>query len=131
MIVGSALFKVPVVGNLVDLYAAALVFIAATLGLGLFVSTLAQTQFQAFQLAFITLLPSILLSGFVFPFEGMPVAAQWIAQVLPLTHFNVIIRGIMLRGADLPEVWPQLAKLAVFLSVMLVIAVARFKKRLD
>ena len=90
-----------------NLYAAALMFIAATLGLGLFVSTLAQTQFQAFQLAFLTLLPSILLSGFMFPFEGMPVVAQWIAQVLPLTHFNVIIRGVMLRGADLPEVWPQ------------------------
>ena len=66
-------------GSLANLYAAALVFIAATLGLGLFVSTLAQTQFQAFQLAFLTLLPSILLSGFMFPFEGMPVAAQWIA----------------------------------------------------
>jgi ABC-2 type transport system permease protein len=131
MIVGSLLFSVPVVGNLANLYAATLMFIAATLGLGLFVSTLAQTQFQAFQLAFVTLLPSILLSGFMFPFEGMPVAAQWIAQVLPLTHFNVIIRGIMLRGADLPEVWPQLAKLAVFLTVMLMIAVARFKKRLD
>jgi ABC-2 type transport system permease protein len=131
MIVGSALFNVPVVGNLANLYAATLMFIAATLGLGLFVSTLAQTQFQAFQLAFVTLLPSILLSGFMFPFEGMPVIAQWIAQVLPLTHFNVIIRGIMLRGADLPEVWPQLAKLAVFLTVMLAIAVARFKKRLD
>jgi ABC-2 type transport system permease protein len=131
MIVGSALFSVPIVGNLANLYAATLMFIAATLGLGLFVSTLAQTQFQAFQLAFVTLLPSILLSGFMFPFEGMPVVAQWIAQVLPLTHFNVIIRGIMLRGADLPEVWPQLAKLAVFLTVMLVIAVARFKKRLD
>ncbi len=131
MIVGSALFNVPVVGNLANLYAATLMFIAATLGLGLFVSTLAQTQFQAFQLAFVTLLPSILLSGFMFPFEGMPVVAQWVAQVLPLTHFNVIIRGIMLRGADLPEVWPQLAKLAVFLTVMLAIAVARFKKRLD
>src|SRR5678815_4968607 len=131
LIVGAWLFSVPVVGRLVDLYAAALVFIAATLGLGLFVSTLAQTQFQAFQLAFLTLLPSILLSGFMFPFEGMPEAAQWIAQLLPLTHFNVIIRGIMLRGADLPEVWLQLLKLAAFLTVMLIIAVVRFKKRLD
>jgi ABC-2 type transport system permease protein len=131
LIVGSWLFNVPVVGSLLNLYAATLLFIAASLGLGLFVSTLAQTQFQAFQLAFVTMLPSILLSGFLFPFEGMPVAAQWIAQVLPLTHFNVIVRGIMLRGADLPEVWPHLAKLAVFLAVMLAIAVARFKKRLD
>ena len=95
-----------------DLYAAALLFIAASLGLGPFVSTLAQTQFQAFQLAFVTMLPSILLSGFMFPFEGMPEVAQWIAEVLPLTHFNVIIRGVMLRGADLPELWPQVAKLA-------------------
>jgi ABC-2 type transport system permease protein len=131
LVVGSALFTVPVVGSLWQLYAAALMFIAASLGLGLFVSTLAQTQFQAFQLAFVTMLPSILLSGFMFPFEGMPEAAQWIAQVLPLTHFNVMIRGIMLRGADLPEVWPQILKLAAFITVMLAIAVARFKKRLD
>jgi len=131
LIVGAWLFSVPVVGRLVDLYAASLVFIAATLGLGLFVSTLAQTQFQAFQLAFLTLLPSILLSGFMFPFEGMPEVAQWIAQLLPLTHFNVIIRGVMLRGADLPEAWLQLLKLAGFLTVMLMVAVVRFKKRLD
>jgi ABC-2 type transport system permease protein len=131
LVVGSALFDVPLIGNLVDLYGAALMFIASTLCLGLFVSTLAQTQFQAFQLAFVTMLPSILLSGFMFPFEGMPVAAQWLAEVLPLTHFNVLIRGVMLRGAELPEMWPQLLKLLVFLSVMLAIAVARFKKRLD
>jgi ABC-2 type transport system permease protein len=131
LVVGSALVTVPVVGSIWQLYAAALMFIAASLGLGLFVSTLAQTQFQAFQLAFVTMLPSILLSGFMFPFEGMPRVAQWIAQVLPLTHFNVMIRGIMLRGADLPEVWPQIAKLAAFITVMLAIAVARFKKRLD
>jgi ABC-2 type transport system permease protein len=131
LILGTALFNVPIAGSLLDLYAAALLFIAASLGLGLFVSTIAQTQFQAFQLAFVTLLPSILLSGFMFPFEGMPVVAQWIAQVLPLTHFNVIIRGIMLRGAELPELWPQVAKLVTFLVVMLLIAVARFKKRLD
>jgi ABC-2 type transport system permease protein len=131
LIAGRLLFGVPVVGRLIDLYGAALAFIAATLGLGLFVSTLAQTQFQAFQFAFLTMLPSILLSGFMFPFEGMPKAAQWIAQILPLTHFNVIIRGVMLRGAALPEVWPQLAKLAVFLTFMLTVAVLRFKKRLD
>ena len=131
LVVGKLLFAVPTVGHFVDLYAAALLFIAASLGLGLFVSTLAQTQFQAFQLAFVTMLPSILLSGFMFPFEGMPVAAQWIAQILPLTHFNVIVRGIMLRGADLPEVWPQVLKLLVFLAVMLAVSVARFKKRLD
>jgi ABC-2 type transport system permease protein len=131
LIVGSALFQVPVVGHLLDLYAAALLFIIASLGLGLFVSTLAHTQFQAFQLAFVTMLPSILLSGFMFPFEGMPRVAQWIAQVLPLTHFNVIIRGVMLRGAVLPELWLQIGKLVIFITAMMLIAVSRFKKRLD
>jgi len=131
LIVVSALFNVPVAGSLLDLYAAALLFIGASLGLGLFVSTLAQTQFQAFQLAFVTMLPSILLSGFMFPFEGMPRVAQWIAQVLPLTHFNVIIRGVMLRDAVLPDMWPQLGKLALFLTVMLLVAAFKFKKRLD
>ncbi len=131
LIVGSLLFNVPVVGSFLDLYVAALLFIAASLGLGLFVSTLAQTQFQAFQLAFVTMLPSILLSGFMFPFEGMPKVVQWIAEILPLTHFNVIIRGVMLRGAHLPELWPQVGKLTLFIAAMLLIAVARFKKRLD
>ncbi len=131
LIVGSLLFNVPVVGSFLDLYVAALLFIAASLGLGLFVSTLAQTQFQAFQLAFVTMLPSILLSGFMFPFEGMPRVVQWIAEILPLTHFNVIIRGVMLRGAHLPELWPQVGKLTLFIAAMLLIAVARFKKRLD
>jgi ABC-2 type transport system permease protein len=131
LIVGSWLFRVPLAGSLIDLYAAALLFIASTLGLGLFVSTLAQTQFQAFQLAFVTMLPSILLSGFMFPFEGMPKVAQWIAEVLPLTHFNVIVRGVMLRGAVLPELWLQILKLTIFLGVMLLIASVRFKKRLD
>jgi ABC-2 type transport system permease protein len=131
LIAGRLLFGVPVVGSLLNLYGAALAFIAATLGLGLFVSTLAQTQFQAFQFAFLTMLPSILLSGFMFPFEGMPKIVQWIAQVLPLTHFNVIIRGVMLRGAQLPELWPQIGKLVLFIVVMLLIAVSRFKKRLD
>ena len=125
------MFNVPVVGSFLDLYVAALLFIAASLGLGLFVSTLAQTQFQAFQLAFVTMLPSILLSGFMFPFEGMPKVVQWIAEILPLTHFNVIIRGVMLRGAHLPELWPQVGKLTLFIAAMLLIAVARFKKRLD
>lgn len=131
LLVGRYLFDVQVVGRLADLYLAALSFIAATLVLGLLVSTVAKTQFQAFQLAFFTMLPSILLSGFMFPFEGMPPLAQWIAQILPLTHFNVMIRGIVLRGAPLWEFWPQLAKLGAFFAILLTIAVLRFRKRLD
>jgi ABC-2 type transport system permease protein len=129
--VGSLLFDVPVNGSLLDLYLAALLFIAATLTLGLVISTLARTQFQAFQLAFFTMLPSILLSGFMFPFDGMPRAAQWIAQVLPLTHFVELVRGIVLRGAPLADLGRPAAKLVVFLVVALAIATLRFRKRLD
>ena len=118
-------------GRLVDLYLGALVFIAASLSLGLFISTLAQTQFQAIQMSLVTMLPSILMSGFMFPFEGMPKVAQWIAQVLPLTHFNEIIRGIVLRGAALTDMRPELLKLLAFLAVMLTLAMKRFHKRLD
>jgi len=131
LVLGYWLFDVPVAGSLVDLYLGALLFIAASLSLGLFISTVAQTQFQAMQMAIVTMLPSILMSGFMFPFEGMPKLAQWIAQVLPLTHFNEIIRGIVLRGAALTDMRPELLKLAVFLAVMLTLSMARFRKRLD
>jgi ABC-2 type transport system permease protein len=129
--VGSLLFDVPVNGRLLDLYLAALLFIAATLTLGLVISTLARTQFQAFQLAFFIMLPSILLSGFMFPFDGMPKPAQWLAQVLPLTHFNELVRGIVLRGAPLADLARPALKLLVFLVVALAIATLRFRKRLD
>ena len=129
--VGSLLFDVPVNGSLLDLYLAALLFIAATLTLGLVISTLARTQFQAFQLAFFTMLPSILLSGFMFPFDGMPKVAQWLAQLLPLTHFTDMVRGIVLRGAPITDLVRPAAKLLVFLAVMLVIATRRFHKSLD
>jgi ABC-2 type transport system permease protein len=129
--VGSLLFDVPVNGSLLDLYLAALLFIAATLTLGLVISTLARTQFQAFQLAFFTVLPSILLSGFMFPFDGMPKVAQWLAQLLPLTHFTDMVRAIVLRGAPIADLARPAAKLLVFLAVMLVIATRRFHKSLD
>ncbi len=131
LVLGYWLFGVPVAGSLVDLYFGALLFIAASLSLGLLISTIARTQFQAMQMALVIMLPSILMSGFMFPFEGMPAVAQAIAQVLPLTHFNEIIRGIVLRGAALADMRPELAKLAIFLVVMLSLAMARFRKRLD
>lgn len=131
LLLGYWLFDVPIAGRLVDLYLGALLFIAASLSLGLFLSTVAQTQFQAMQMAIVTMLPSILMSGFMFPFEGMPAAAQGIAQVLPLTHFNEIIRGIVLRGAALADMKPEVAKLAAFLAVMLTLSMLRFHKRLD
>jgi ABC-2 type transport system permease protein len=129
--VGAVLFDVPINGGLGTLYLAALLFIAATLALGLLVSTVAQTQMQAFQMAFFLLLPSILLSGFIFPFEGMPRVARWIAQVLPLTHFNDLVRGIVLRGASLQDLQLPVYKLLAFLAVVLVVVTTRFHKRLD
>jgi ABC-2 type transport system permease protein len=129
--VGKVLFDVPVRGSLAELYGAALVFIVASLSLGIFISTLARTQFQAMQMAFFTFLPQILLSGFMFPYPGMPVPAQWLSEILPLTHFLRLVRAIMLRGADVIEVWQSLAALGVFIAVMLVVAVSRVHKSLD
>jgi ABC-2 type transport system permease protein len=129
--VAVLLFAVPVNGSLVQLYLGAGLFIAATLALGLVISTVATTQFQAMQLGFFTLLPSILLSGFAFPFDGMPKTVQWVAQILPLTHFVEVLRGIILRGATLADLGAPLGKLAVFLLIGVTIAALRFHKRLD
>lgn len=128
---GTWLFAVPIRGSVLDVYLAAGLLILANLALGLLISTRAQSQFQAMQMTFFVFLPSILLSGFMFPFAGMPRVAQWIAQVLPLTHFLRLIRGVMLRGAGLWELWPDVVALAVFIVVMMAAAILRFRKRLD
>lgn len=125
------LFAVPINGSVLDLYLGAAVFIAATLALGLVISTVAKTQFQAMQMGFFTLLPSILLSGFAFPFDGMPKSVQWFAQVLPLTHFVEVLRGVILRGATLSDLWLPLVKLGIFMLLAVSLAAARFRKRLD
>jgi ABC-2 type transport system permease protein len=130
LVTGVYLFDVPVNGNVLQLYLGASLFIGATLALGLVISTLAKTQFQAMQLGFLTLLPSILLSGFMFPFDGMPQVVQWFAQILPLTHFNDIVRGVILRGAGLRSLLPSVTKLSIFLVVAMALAALRFRKRL-
>ena len=131
LLLGLWLFKVPVRGSVLDVYVAALLLIVANLTLGLMISTKAQSQFQAMQMSFFVFLPSILLSGFMFPFAGMPRVIQWLAEVLPLTHFLRLIRGVMLRGAGLPELWPDVAALIAFTAVMMTLAISRFRKRLD
>ena len=131
MVVGQLLFDVPVRGSVMSLYVAGAAFIAANLSLGLLISTATHTQFQAMQMTVFILLPSILLSGFMFPFDGMPVAAQWIGEVLPTTHFIRLTRGIMLRDASLPELSLDLLYLVGFTAVTLTIAGLRFTKRLD
>lgn len=128
---GRYFFKVPILGSYSQLLSASLVFIGANLALGLLLSTLAKTQFQAMQMAFFVFLPSILLSGFMFPFDGMPPIAQYIAELLPLTHFNRLIRGIILRGADISSMWDELLALLAFMVITLTLAIARFSKRLD
>jgi ABC-2 type transport system permease protein len=130
LLLGRLLFNVPVNGDLLDVYLAALAFITANLMLGLVISTAARNQFQAMQMTFFFFLPSILLSGFMFPFDGMPKAAQYIAELLPLTHFVRLIRGIVLRGAELQQMLPDIHALLIFAVVMLTIAIKRFKKQL-
>jgi len=129
--VGNLLFSVPVRGSIFELYLAAAVFIAANLALGLFVSTVVKTQFQAIQITIFILLPSILLTGFVFPFDGMPKFVQYLGEVLPNTHFIRLTRGIMLRDASLSEMYRELIALGVFAIVALSAAIIRFSKRLD
>ncbi|QQR88602.1 MAG: ABC transporter permease [Myxococcales bacterium] len=127
---GRIVFDVPIHGSIVMLYILAFVFIAANLALGLFFSTLATTQQQAMQMSFFFLLPNILLSGFMFPFEGMPEPAQWFAQILPLTHFLRIVRGITLKDSTFMDVAPELFWLSVILLVLVFLASVRFSKKI-
>jgi ABC-2 type transport system permease protein len=130
LIVGRLAFDVPVVGSLGLLYSCSLIFIAASLAIGLVFSTLAKTQQQAMQMSFFFLLPNILLSGFMFPFDAMPLPAQYLSQGLPLTHFMRIVRRIMLQGAGFDDVYEELVWLSSILGVLLVLASLRFKKKL-
>ena len=129
--VGRLLFDVPVRGSILDLYIAGTAFIAAKLSLGLLISTAVRTQFQAMQMTVFILMPSILLSGFMFPFDGMPKVAQFIGEVLPTTHFIRLTRGIMLRDAPLLELTPDFLYLVGFTLVAMTVAALRFTKRLD
>jgi ABC-2 type transport system permease protein len=128
---GQLLFNVPIRGSVVDLYVAGSAFIAANLALGLLISTATHTQFQAMQVTIFILMPSILLSGFMFPFEGMPIAAQYIGEVLPTTHFIRLTRGIMLREAPIGELLYDFYYLVGFALVAMTVAAKRFTKRLD
>ncbi|NOX49334.1 MAG: ABC transporter permease [Gammaproteobacteria bacterium] len=131
LLLGVFLFDVPMRGTLVDLYVGSGVFIISTLSLGLLISTMAETQFQAFQITFMSFLPQLLLSGFMFPFEGMPRGAQILAEIFPLTHFLRVVRGVILREANLTMLSAELWPLALFFVVVMLLATLRFQKRLD
>jgi ABC-2 type transport system permease protein len=131
LIAARFLFNVPMVGSLVLLYVVALLFIAANLAMGITLSTLAKNQLQAVQMAFFFFLPSILLSGFMFPFRGMPFWAQWIGSCLPITHFLRIVRGILLKGNGIPEIMPEVWPIALFVTVAMTVGVKRYRQTLD
>jgi len=131
IVAAKVIFEVPILGSLPLLLAVSILFIAANLAVGITFSTVAQNQLQAMQMAFFFFLPSILLSGFMFPFQGMPQWAQAVGSVLPLTHYLRIVRGIVLKGNGFADIAPELWPMAVFLLVMMVVAVKRYRQTVD
>ena len=131
LIAAKLLFKVPFAGSLPVLLVAILAFVLALVLLGYTISTAARTQMQAMQLTFFFFLPSILLSGFMFPYRGMPVWAQNLGELLPLTHFNRIIRAVMLKGADFAAISTEVTWLCGFILLFAAIALLRFRRTLD
>ena len=125
-----SVFGVPINGSLLLLWALIPIFLFTGLGLGLLISTIAQSQPQAFQISFLVIMPSILLSGFVFPRDSMPAPIYPVTCIIPVTYFLEILRGIIIRGAGWPELWPQALILAGMGITIITIATARFQKRL-
>jgi ABC-2 type transport system permease protein len=131
LVAARLLFDVPMLGSVPLLLCVSMVFIAANLAVGITFSTIAQNQRQAMQMGMFFFLPSILLSGFMFPFRGMPVWAQWLGECFPLTHYLRIVRGILLKGNAAADVWAHVWPLAVFTTVALAIGVKRYRQTLD
>jgi ABC-2 type transport system permease protein len=128
---GRALFDVPVSGGWGALTLGVLLFIVGSLALGFLISTLARSQLQAMQMSFFYILPSILLSGFMFPFRGMPGWAQAIGTIIPVTHFLRVVRGALLKGLGIAELWPSLGALSLFVLAVSALAMARYRTTLD
>jgi ABC-2 type transport system permease protein len=131
LLVAHFIFDVPIRGSLVLLYVLSILFMWGTLGVGILVSAASRTVPQAMQFAFLTFLPSIYLSGLLFPIEGMPKGAQFLAHLIPLTYYLRVVRGIVLKGVGFESVWPSLWPLAIFGAVVFTLAVFRFRKQLD
>ncbi len=131
LVAGVLLFGVPINGSLPLLLVLAALFLVTTLGLGLFISTLANTQQEAFITAMFTMLPSMFLSGFFFPLAAMPTLLQWVSYAIPLRYFLIIVRGIVLKGVGAEALWPEIIALSIFAVVIMGGAALRFRKRLD
>ncbi len=131
LILAKLLFAVPMQGGWLALAVGVFLFIVGSLALGFLISTLARTQLQAMQMSFFYMLPSILLSGFMFPFRGMPAWAQAIGQVIPVTHFLRVVRGALLKGQGFGDLWPELTALTIFVLTVTALAMARYRRTLD
>jgi ABC-2 type transport system permease protein len=131
LIAGHVIFQVPVRGSLLTLYGATFLFIVANLGMGLFLSTLGRTQQTVIQSAVFIMLPNVLLSGFMFPREAMPTPARWFGDLLPLTYYLQLIRGVVLKGVGIRELWPQTLALGAFAVGFFMFATQRFHKTME
>jgi ABC-2 type transport system permease protein len=131
LVMAAILFRVPMTGGWIGLTAGVGLFITGSLALGFLISTVARSQLQAMQMSFFYILPSILLSGFMFPFRGMPAWAQWIGEVIPVTHFLRVVRGSLLKGQGLGDQWRELLALTAFVCVVTALAMARYRRTLD
>lgn len=130
LVLGNLVFDVPVRGSVILLFALAFVFIAANLAIGLFFSAISENQQQAMQLSFFFLLPNILVSGFMFPFQAMPAPAQWLAELIPLTHFLRVVRGIVLKSATATDLFGEFVWMSVLLALLLALSAASFRDKL-
>jgi len=131
LLLARFLFDVPMVGGWLGLSLGVALFIVGSLALGFLMSTVARTQLQAMQMSMFYILPSILLSGFMFPFRGMPAWAQAIGEMVPVTHFLRVVRGALLKGQGLEDMWRELAALTAFVCVVTALAMARYRRTLD
>jgi ABC-2 type transport system permease protein len=131
LLIGTLWFGVPIRGSLLLLLGISCLFLISSLGIGLLISTVAQTQQEAFLLTFLTLLPSVFLSGFIYPLAAMPKVLQLISGLFPLTYFLVVVRGIVLKGVGVAALTDQIIALSIFAAVLIILASARFRKRLD
>jgi ABC-2 type transport system permease protein len=130
LLIGTLLFDVPFNGPWPPLAIGALMFLFVALGLGVLISSVSENQAQAIQLALMTVLPQIMLSGIIFPLSSMPAGIRWIGYLLPLTYFNAVAKGVMIRGADFTDVWLPLSLLALLGTVIFTLAIVRFARQL-
>ena len=131
LVAAQVMFHVPFEGSVLTFYCASLLFVAATLTVGISLSSLAQNQLQAMQLTMFYFLPNILLSGFMFPFQGMPRWARFLGEALPLTHFNRLVRGILLKGNGWPDLWPEFWPIGIFTVLVMFVALRFYRRTLD